>query len=37
VQVVTVSTDHPEEIREGRGNHGLEARIVLAALRNHLD
>jgi peroxiredoxin len=26
VQVVTVSTDHPEHIRKGRGAHGLQAR-----------
>ncbi len=25
VQVLTVSTDHPEEIREGRRVHGLQA------------
>ena len=25
MQVVTVSTDHPEEIREERGAHGLQA------------
>ncbi len=28
MQVVTVSTDHPEEIREGRGNHGLKAHML---------
>jgi len=25
VQVLTISTDHPEEIREGRRVHGLQA------------
>ena len=25
MQIVTVSTDHPEEIREGRGIYGLQA------------
>jgi len=25
VQIVTVSTDTPEEIRKGRGKHGLQA------------
>jgi peroxiredoxin len=28
VQVVTVSTDHPEEIREGRRAHGLQADML---------
>jgi peroxiredoxin len=28
VQVLTVSTDHPEEIREGRGAHGLQAVMI---------
>ncbi len=28
VQVVTVSTDHPKEIRERRGVHGLQARML---------
>jgi peroxiredoxin len=28
VQVVTVSTDLPEEIREGRRNHGLKALML---------
>ena len=28
VQVVTVSTDQPEEIREKRGVHGLQARML---------
>ncbi len=28
VQVVTVSTDHPEEIREEREMHGLQARML---------
>jgi peroxiredoxin len=28
VQVVTVSTDHPDEIRKGRRAHGLEARML---------
>ncbi|MAE95446.1 MAG: peroxiredoxin [Deltaproteobacteria bacterium] len=28
VQVITVSTDHPEEIREGRGAHGLQAVMI---------
>jgi peroxiredoxin len=28
VQVVTVSTDHPEEIRERRGVHGLQAKML---------
>ncbi len=28
VQVVTVSTDLPEEIRKGRRNHGLKARML---------
>jgi peroxiredoxin len=28
VQVVTVSTDLPEEIREGRAAHGLQARML---------
>ena len=28
MQVVTVSTDHPGEIQEGRGKHGLQARML---------
>tara|TARA_B100001540_G_scaffold164620_1_gene145587 strand:+ start:4819 stop:5163 length:345 start_codon:yes stop_codon:yes gene_type:complete len=28
VQVVTISTDHPEEIRAGRDQHGLQARML---------
>ena len=28
VQVLTVSTDHPEEIREGRRAHGLQADML---------
>ncbi len=28
VQVLTVSTDHPEEIREGRRAHGLQATML---------
>jgi peroxiredoxin len=28
VQVVTISTDLPEEIRESRMNHGLQARML---------
>ncbi len=28
MQVVTVSTDLPEEIRESRGTHGLKARML---------
>ena len=28
MQVVTVSTDHPEEIRKGRRNHGLKADML---------
>jgi peroxiredoxin len=28
IQVVTVSTDHPQEIREGRGRHGLQALML---------
>ncbi len=28
VQVVTVSTDHPHEIREGRSAHGLQALML---------
>ena len=28
VQVVTVSTDHPEEIREERERHGLQAHML---------
>lgn len=29
MQIVTISTDHPEEIRDGRHEHGLQA-IMLA-------
>ena len=28
MQVVTVSTDHPHEIREGRSAHGLQALML---------
>jgi peroxiredoxin len=28
VQIVTVSTDHPEEIRESRSAHGLQATML---------
>ena len=28
MQVVAVSTDHPEEIRQGRGAHGLRAQML---------
>jgi peroxiredoxin len=28
VQIVTVCADTPEEIREGRGEHGLKARML---------
>ena len=28
MQVLTVSTDHPEEIRDGRGAHGLQAVMI---------